>query len=328
MVPLPQRPAAPAPPAPTLQVVNGGVFAPRRPSPVLPLLKGVIHALPAGLPTWIYTTLLKPRPLRRWANGLLLRMIPAEVHVHGVTVVLNPADPVVSSALALGVYESFEAELIARLVRPGTRALDIGANVGYYTALLAQAVGPDGHVTAFEPEPGNFGVLNRTVRANGFGNVQTVRGAVSQSPGESFLFLSEQNGGDHRLYATDGRDKITVPILSVDTFLPPDQAVDFVKMDVQGSEGLALRGMRETLRRSPDAQILMEFWPEGLTRAGTDPAELLTTLRDDLGFGLWEVDEAKRALTPVTDFAALIARNPGRRYTNLYCVRGEEPECL
>ena len=320
MVPLKQRPAAPGPSAPPLQVVEGG-GAPRRPSPLLPLLKGMVRVLPAGLPTWIYTSLLKPRPLRRWANGLLLRMIPQSVEINGVTVVLNPADPVVSSALALGVYESFEAELIARLVQPGSYVLDIGANVGYYTALLARAVGPDGSVTAFEPEPGNFGVLGQTVRANGFGSVQTVRGAVSESPGESFLFLSEQNGGDHRLYATDGREKITVPILSIDTFLPPGQAVGFVKMDVQGSEGGALRGMRETLRRSPDAQILIEFWPEGLTRAGTDPAELLATLSEELGFDLWEVDEAKRALTPVTDTAALIARNPGRRYTNLYCAR-------
>ena len=322
MVPLKLRPAAPAPVTPALQVVDGGAALLRRPSRLLPLLKSLVRILPAGLPTWIYTSLLKPRPLRRWANGLLLRMIPASVDINGVTVVLNAADPVVSSALALGVYESFEAELIARLAQPGSCVLDIGANVGYYTALLARAVGPDGSVTAFEPEPGNFGVLGQTVRANGFGNVQTVRGAVSESPGESFLFLSEQNGGDHRLYATDGREKITVPILSIDTFLPAEQTVGFIKMDVQGSEGLALRGMRETLRRSPDAQILMEFWPEGLMRADTDPAELLATLQEDLGFDLWEVDEAKRALTPITDTKALIANNPGRRYTNLYCVRG------
>ena len=324
MVPLKQRPTAPASPVPVLQVVEGGE-ALRRPSPLLPLLKGLVRVLPAGLPTWIYTSLLKPRPLRKWANGLLLRMIPASVEMNGVTVVLNPADPVVSSALALGVYESFEAELIARLVQPGTRALDIGANVGYYTALLARAVGPGGSIIAFEPEPGNFGVLGQTIRANGFGNVQAIRGAISESPGESFLFLSEQNGGDHRLYTTEGREKITVPILSIDTFLPPDQTVGFVKMDVQGSEGLALRGMRETLRRSPDAQILLEFWPEGLTRAGTDASELLATLRDDLGFELWEVNEAKRSLTPIIDTAALIARNPGRRYTNLYCTRGGNP---
>ena len=112
MVPLKQRPAAPAPPAPTLRVVEGGDALARRPSPLLPLLKSLVRVLPAGLPTWLYTSLLKPRPLRRWANGLLLRMIPESVEINGVTIVLNPADPVVSSALALGVYESFEAELI------------------------------------------------------------------------------------------------------------------------------------------------------------------------------------------------------------------------
>ena len=139
------------------------------------------------------------------------------------------------------------------------RVLDIGANVGYYTALLADRVGPAGHVTAFEPEPGNHAVLRRTIAVNGFPNVEAVQGAVSQSSGESFLFLSELNQGDHRLYATAGRRRIAVPILAIDSFLPPETLIDFVKMDIQGSEGLALRGMLQTLRRSPNIQILTEF---------------------------------------------------------------------
>ena len=323
MIPLHKQSTTPA--APVFEVVDGGLAAApsRRLTFLLPLLKGFLTALPAGLPTWVYTVLLKPAPLRCWANGILLQIIPEQVRLNGVTVVLNPADPVVSSALAFGVYESFETKLIGRLVRPGMRVLDIGANVGYYTALLAKQVGPRGRVTAFEPAPGNFAVLGRTVRANSFGNVQTVQGAVSETSGESFLFLSDQNGGDHRLYATEGRQKIAVPLLSVDQFLPPDTRIDFVKMDIQGSEGLALRGMRDTLRHSPNAQILTEFWPDGLRQAGVEPQEFLTTLQDDLGFTLWEVDEAREQLLPVTDGAALIARHPGRCYTNLLCARSE-----
>ena len=57
---------------------------------------------------WIYTTLLRPQPLRRMTNRLLLGMIPDQVQIGGVLVALNPADPVVSSALALGVYEAGE----------------------------------------------------------------------------------------------------------------------------------------------------------------------------------------------------------------------------
>ena len=179
------------------------------PLAVLPLLKG--HPRPARrLPTWIYTALLSPPPLRRWANRRAAADDSAEVRIGAVIVVLNPADPVVSSALALGVYEAGEAEMIASVSARHARTGHRGER-GLLHGPAGRACGTDGHVTAFEPEPGNFGILGRTIRANGFGNVQTVQGAVSQSPGESFLFLSEQNGGDHRLYATVGRAKSPSP---------------------------------------------------------------------------------------------------------------------
>lgn len=295
----------------------------RRPSAFLPLAGKVIRALPSGLPTWVYTTLLKPPLLRRWTNALLLGMIPESVSINGVTIMLNPADPVVSTALTLGVYETVETQILTSRVRPGMHVLDIGANVGYFTALLAQAVGPTGSVTAFEPEPVNHAVLSKTIAANGFAHVHLVRGAVSEATGNSFLFLSELNQGDHRLYATAGRAKISVPNLSLDSFLLPDVPIDFIKMDIQGSEGRALRGMRATLRRNPQVQILTEFWPEGLTQSGVAPTEFLETLHGDLGFTLWEVDEKRGGLKPVKDFQDLIARHPGRCYTNLLCARSD-----
>ena len=322
----PRRPGRPEKkPPPPLRLVEGGLAGAPTSAPalpfLLPLLRRVMRVLPSGLPTWIYTTLLRPAPLRCLANSLLLRAIPGHVQTNGVLVVLNPKDPVVSSALSLGIYERYETKLVGEYVTPGMRVLDIGANVGYYTALLAKQVGPAGHVTAFEPEPGNFQVLCRTVGANDFQNVQTIQGAVSDAPGESLLFLSEENQGDHRLYATQGRGSIAVPLVSVDTCLPADVPLDFVKMDIQGSEGKALRGMQETLRRSPNVRILTEFWPEGLSQAGTDPLEFLEMLQDTLGFSLLEVDEKREQLVPVRNLPALIARHPGRAYANLLCKR-------
>lgn len=293
---------------------------------LLPILQRMMKSLPAGLPMWIYTILLSPTPLRRVVNSLLLKVIPQQVDIGGVLVMLNPNDPVVSSALSLGIYEQYETALITELVQPGMKVLDIGANVGYYTALLARQVGPTGSVMAFEPEPGNYNILCRTVEANNFAHVHTMRGAVASATGESLLYLSLQNQGDHRLYATKGRGSISVPIISIDSYLSEESTLDFVKMDIQGSEGLALRGMRESLRRSPNVQILTEFWPEGLMQAGTDPLTFLEML-SELEFRLWEVDEQRETLVPVSDFAALIARNPGRSYTNLLCSRRGGLEC-
>ena len=110
---------------PALELVAGGLAAEsvssRRLPFLLPCLRGLIKTLPAGLPMWIYTTLLKPAPLRRMVNALLLKAIPEQVQVNGVTVVLNPTDPVVSSALRWAFTRRYETQLITELVQPGMR---------------------------------------------------------------------------------------------------------------------------------------------------------------------------------------------------------------
>jgi len=317
---------------PRLQVVEGGKRAEkpagtsrlgRRSSPLchaLPFLKAFARTLPLGMPEMLYTVVLRPRPLRRAVNALILKMLPETVTTQGVTIAINPADPVVSGALALGVYENEQTRLVREKLQPGMRVLDIGANLGYYAAVFAQCVGPQGEVIAFEPEPTNFSFLQRTLAVNGFAQARAVHAAVAEAPGETLLFLSEDNKGDHRLYtARPSQAAISVPVVSIDTLLSGDNRVDFIKMDVQGAEGRVLAGMRQTLACNPQAMLLTEFWPEGLRSAGTDPMEFLATLRNDCGLRLWETNGAQLHL--VTDLHALIARHPGRRYTNLFCAR-------
>ena len=76
------------------------------------------------------------------------------------------------------------------------------------------------------------------------------------------------------------------------------------------------------LRRSPNVRLLTEFWPEGMARGRNERFRIFGTLRDDLGFRLWEVNEKAECLVPVTEFTALIARHPGRAYANLLCGNG------
>ncbi len=317
---------------PRLQVVEGGKRAEkpagtsrlgRRSSPLchaLPFLKAFARTLPLGMPEMLYTVVLRPRPLRRAVNALILKMLPETVTTQGVTIAINPADPVVSGALALGVYENEQTRLVREKLQPGMRVLDIGANLGYYAAVFAQCVGPQGEVIAFEPEPTNFSFLQRTLAVNGFAQARAVHAAVAEAPGETLLFLSEDNKGDHRLYtARPHQAAISVPVVSIDALLGSGTRVDFIKMDVQGAEGRVLAGMRQTLACNPQAMLLTEFWPEGLRSAGTDPMEFLATLRNDCGLRLWETNGAH--LQPVTDLAALIARHSGRRYANLFCAR-------
>src|SRR5580765_3766441 len=114
---------------------------------------------------FIYSVLLKPRPLRAATNSLLRAGLPKKIVRHGATVILNPEDPVVSGALALGIYEGAETNFFLSVCRPGMTFLDIGANCGYYTALFLSRAGPDSRIAACEPDPQCFEYLKRTVAA-------------------------------------------------------------------------------------------------------------------------------------------------------------------
>ena len=100
-------------------------------------------------------------------------------------------------------------------------------------------------------------------------------------------------------------------------------SVDLVKMDVQGFEGHVLRGMETTLRQPGRLVMLMEFWPFGLKSAGTSAEEVLERL-ERASLQLFELT-TKGTLIPLVDKQDIVARHPGRRYTNIVAYRGEGP---
>ena len=119
-----------------------------------------------ALAEFIYTRLLRPAPVRRAANAILLSIVPETVRVGPAIVHLNPRDPVVSGALALRVFERDELRFFSQRCRPGMTVLDVGANVGLYTALAMNLTGADGTVVAIEPHAESRRFLELTVQAN------------------------------------------------------------------------------------------------------------------------------------------------------------------
>ncbi|SVC76482.1 uncharacterized protein METZ01_LOCUS329336, partial [marine metagenome] len=87
---------------------------------------------------------MRPWPLRQLTNWTIRKLLPKSVRRGDATIVLNPRDPVVSGALFFGVYEKSETNFIQHTLKPGMTVLDVGANIGYYTALAARRVGPNG----------------------------------------------------------------------------------------------------------------------------------------------------------------------------------------
>jgi len=245
--------------------------------------------------------------------------------VHGHRMVLNDLARdrfIAPSLLHSGCFEPFETELVINEVRPGDVVVDVGAHIGYYTLLLAALVGPKGRVFAFEPGPDNFALLCRNVELNGYANVELFNAAVADRRGRSRLYLSIDNAGDHRLHESpESRQSVEVEVVALDDVLRDRGSIDFVKIDVQGSEGGVLEGMAGLIARSPRIKMIVEFWPAGLARCGDIAARVLERLRR-FGFRVYEVDEVTQAIRKV-DPARLLATFPAtdEAFTNLLCVK-------
>jgi FkbM family methyltransferase len=190
---------------------------------------------------------------------------------------INPEDMVVSKRIYNGNdYEPETTEALADLVEGGDTVLDVGANIGYVTLLVADRVGPAGSVLAVEPEPTNYRLLSESVRRNGFDWVDLRRVALSDAPGRGSLNVHPSNKGKHSLLGNGTGTSVAVDVTTLDELDVPD--VDLVKVDVEGAEPAVIRGGRDTLR---DARpiVVTEFNTGWLA----EPEAYLSQL-DDLGY--------------------------------------------
>ena len=219
----------------------------------------------------------------------------------------------------LGWMGRDEATLLRRLVRPGLQVIDVGANIGLYSLLLSRLVEQSGSVLAFEPEPNLFAILRENCAANNATNVTPFQCALGRTSGLASFHRSAFNSGDNRLEkASMAHDAVEVRVERFDD-LQPDSRPDFVKIDVQGHELAALSGMERALSASPQVQVLFEFSPAGLRRAGTAPESLLGFFRER-GFELYETEGAR--LRKARNWRELEPDLRGTRYTNLLAARG------
>jgi len=250
---------------------------------------------------------------------LYQRLVPSEpvvVEFEGSKVCVDPRDIGVSLYLITeGTYEPRLTQLLSELIKPGMVVVDGGANVGCFTMLAAKLVGGVGRVYAFEPAPESFELLERGIELNGYSNVVATRCALSSYSGSETLYLDRSNFGASSLRGANVADRegqVEVPVTSLDDFFAGSGvAVDLIKLDTQGAEGLVLEGAQSLLAQ-PQLTIVSEFWPAGLRSLGTDPAEFLRQLRDR-GFKLAWLDERTGEVGPAAD-ADVIAECDARKH--------------
>ncbi len=214
--------------------------------------------------------------LRRVHRQVMGRVAPKSIRHQGHTVFLDPTD-----AMRLSIVgDNPEAlKFLLRVVRVGDVVVDVGAHIGYYTICLARAVGSDGHVFAFEPDPDNVRLLRKNVRANGYQNVTIIPKAVSDRCGQATLYLSDCSAM-HRTHPSPlCSGCVYVETTDLDTYFAGfGHPIKVIKLDVEGGEPLVLRGMARLLQDHKDLCLLTEFLPDWLREAGFTRRDLIDPL--------------------------------------------------
>lgn len=222
-----------------------------------------------------------------------------------------------------GFMGKAERGIMGRLIKPGMTVVDVGANVGLYTLNMASLVGPGGRVIAFEPDPDLAALLRDNCAANGASNVETHAVALGSAPDRLILHRLTLNSGENHLGSqgrTAFRTPVEVEVAAFDKLLPGIRP-DFVKVDVQGWELNVLRGMEGTLRES-NARVYLEFWPDGLKRAGSAPADLFSFIHG-LGLHFYACDDWRQLSEAA--FLAMAENVKGMNYVNLLASRDGPP---
>ena len=234
-----------------------------------------------------------------WLDGHLVDEDILVATRWGFRMEVSPNDETGRSIYFTGEYSAELSAFLRAHLRDGQTAWDVGSERGWFTLLMARIVGPKGRVDAFEALPRNRERLEHNVMLNTFGHVRVVAGAVGEAPGNAWFLPPERvteedaaaaerwsgvNSGVGRLSDEPAEGAEPVPVIGLDVWAEESglDALDFVKMDVEGSEVRALLGARKTLERFRPI-LVVEYNQRTLEKTGSSVAEL-DTLLNELGY--------------------------------------------
>jgi FkbM family methyltransferase len=178
-----------------------------------------------------------------------------------------------------GAFEEHCVRAMREKLRPGQTVLDVGANIGLFTVEAAKAVGITGKVISIEALPSHAATVREAANLNQFKNVEVAEFAVGQADGEAVLSLpANSNFGSYTLGAVTSSETVTVPVRKIDDIVS-GRPIDFIKMDIEGSELNALIGAEITIRNNKPP-ILIELNENALQVCGASSREVKTFLFD------------------------------------------------
>lgn len=226
----------------------------------------------------------------------------------GFRLFADRSDVAVSIQIAeTGNYETHLSRFLRRVVKPGMTAVDIGANIGFYTMLLASLVGEHGRVVAFEPNSENCRLLLLTIQANNFRQVTLFPFALAEKIAALYFTPAIGSNG---LILPDRKETLLDPNCIVVPSMRLDDIergqVDVIKADIEGAEYRALRGAEAIIQRCRPI-ITTEFSLEMLSRvSGVQGQEFLKWMQG-FGYRAYLLERTRKTIEAIDDVDAFIA---------------------
>lgn len=234
---------------------------------------------------------------------------------NGLRWVLDPSFGNIDRAVYYsGCYEPETTGLVRRYCKRGDTVFDVGANIGYFSVLMADRVGPGGHVFAFEPSGRFYERLTKNVTVNGFSHVTAERIALSDDRSTMQVCVSHSTSSAAMRYSDGYQESVACTTLDDYVAERGIAGIDFMKIDVDGWEVHCLDGGRASLA-SHRPVLTVEVSPRNLAAADTTPDTLLYLL-ERLGYALFSENGAELGRHGVMR----LLNAPGVRLVNVLCL--------
>lgn len=232
-----------------------------------------------------------------YGNGSLI-LVPLD----GYSMYVSRTDFGISNQIATTKsYEPSVTRTIKEYLNKGDVFVDVGANIGFLTMLAASIVGPEGKVLGFEPNPNNYMIAQKSVELNAFDHVELFQNAVSDVP-QSIKFISEGSNG---YAAMDGDPSVQYQIsffaqaVVLDDALKDAKRIDMIKMDIEGAEPQAIKGMQQVLKQHRPI-VITEFSPSMMRHVSNVDAQVYFDLLRAYSPNLAVIEDAGLVPAPAT----------------------------
>jgi FkbM family methyltransferase len=200
------------------------------------------------------TKISKVPGIRRFNNYIKRKVALQKITINNNTLFLDIGD-----SLNLTLNDDFSpkiTDILKKNIKKGDTVVDAGAHIGYFTIILSDLVGNDGKVIAFEPNPTTFSILKKNIETNNLSNVILEPLALSNTESEEYIQEDDQSAGS-TIYKNCS-DGIKIKTITLDKYFN-DKEINFIKIDVQGSEFNILNGGIKTFTKKP--KCIIEIHP-------------------------------------------------------------------